>query len=95
MPTFEVDLPELGGSRLSAADLIATQLPEDLKSSTVVLNCSRVQSLSQSYTDELCKQILLVRSAAKLVLIRPPSRMLKHGRTSVKLRGLPELEIRN
>lgn len=95
MKIFEITLPELGGSRLSAADLLGRHVPEDLRGAQVVLDCRAVQSLSQSYSDELCKQLLLLRAADSLVLLGPPSRMVKHAQAAVRLRELSGLEIRN
>lgn len=95
MDIFEIILPELGGSRLSAADLLKAHLPDDLRGAQVVLDCRAVQSLSQSYSDEICKQLLLLRRAESLVLLGPPSRMVKHVQTAVRLRELSGLEIRD
>ncbi len=89
---FELTLPRLGGARASAADLVA-DLPEDLSNRVVIVDCSAAEAITQSYSDELCKQVLQLRKAAGLVLRFPTQRMATHSRMAVQLRGLSGLEI--
>lgn len=94
MATVSIDLtlPQLGGSRASAADLVA-YLPEDLTGVAVSVDCSGAESITQSYSDELCKQLLQLRRADSLILREPPQRMATHSRMAAQLRTLSGLEI--
>lgn len=90
--TIELTLPEYGGSRASAADFTAS-LPEDLTGITVRLDCSQGFAISQSFSDELCKQILQLRRASSLILQEPPQRMAVHSTRAADLRALEGLQI--
>lgn len=68
--TIELTLPEYGGSRAQAADFAAS-LPADLSETTVRVDCSQGFAISQSFSDELCKQVLQTRHASHLILQEP------------------------
>lgn len=90
--TFELTLPEYGGSRASAADFTA-DLPDDLSGMAVRVDCSQGFAISQSFSDELCKQILQLRRASSLILQEPPQRMAVHSARAADLRALEGLQI--
>lgn len=90
--TIELTLPEYGGSRAQSADFAAS-LPADLSETTVRVDCSKGFAISQSFSDELCKQVLQTRHASHLILQEPPARMAAHSARSAALRALEGLQI--
>jgi hypothetical protein len=60
-------LPERAGSRSEAQDLLR-ELSRDLSGAVVRLDGSHLGAGSSSYMDELVKEVLEVRRAAKLIL---------------------------
>jgi hypothetical protein len=62
---LQIQTPDHAGSRDQAADL-ARDLPRDLTSQSVQLDCSRLVVVTPSFCDEVVKQILVERNAATL-----------------------------
>lgn len=77
-----IQLPKLAGSRASAADLIATA-PRD---NTLLFSNEGVESLAQSFVDELCKQ-LIARRIDRVTFISPSERFMEHFMRAHMLRS--------
>lgn len=82
-------IPDLAGSRAKAAQL-ADQLPLTLDGIVVEVDVANVESASQSFVDELCKQVLVVRHAEKFVVHNASPRFAMHLNTAAQLRGVSE-----
>lgn len=82
-------IPDLVGSRARAAD-IAAALPANLHGVTVEVDVANVESASQSFVDELCKQVLVIRRADKFVVHNASARFANHMNKAARLREVPE-----
>lgn len=65
---YTVTLPVVAETWLQV-ELFIDHLPQDLTGNTVIVNASKVENISPSFTDELCKQIIGVRKASGIVII--------------------------
>lgn len=65
--SYTVTLPRLVGARQKAQELTAI-LPENLSKAIVVVDASGSKAMAQGFIDELCKQVLEVRFAPKLIV---------------------------
>lgn len=77
-----IQLPRLGGSRNSAAELIAGA-PRD---NTLLFSFEEVKSLSQGYVDELCKQLIDLK-IDRVTFISPTESFMKYFMTAHYLRS--------
>lgn len=82
-------IPNLAGSRARAAEL-AANLPNTLEHTIVEIDVANVESASQSFVDEICKQVLEVRRAHRFVVHNASTRFAMHLNTSARLRGVSE-----
>ncbi|WP_221585536.1 hypothetical protein [Microbacterium sp. G2-8] len=80
-------VPDLAGSRARASEL-ASELPASLAGVSVEIDVANVSAASQSFVDELCKQLLEVRSARELVVHNASPSLARHLNTSARLRGV-------
>lgn len=62
---LQIQTPDHAGSRDQVADLVR-DLPRDLTSQSVQLDCSRLVVITPSFCDEVVKQVLVQRNAATL-----------------------------
>ena len=82
-------MPRLAGTRERAVNL--TQgLPADLHDAVVSIDASDVVAAAQSFADELCKQILEVRHAARLEVHCATPRFANYLNSSAQVRGLTD-----
>lgn len=68
-----IKTPDHAGSREQAQEITRT-LPTDLKGKAVVLDCSTLLVGTPSFMDEIVKQILKQRDAARLEVRAAPER---------------------
>lgn len=89
---IRLELPRLGGSRWSAEEL-AQSLPADLRGFEVELDGSKMATAAQGFADELCKQILEVRQADRLILRETPEIFTNHVVRSSELRRCQRVSV--
>lgn len=68
-----IQAPRLVTNRDQARALSA-QLPVDLEGCEVQVDCSSLQASTPSFVDELIKQVLVDRGAARLTIVQAPER---------------------
>lgn len=85
----DVMIPRLAGSRERAV-VLSAELPADLSAATVMIDAIGVESASQSFADELCKQILVVRSAERLEVHSAKPRFAHYLHESARIRGVAD-----
>ena len=66
------------------------QLPEDLSSARVVIDCSDMSAAAPSFVDEIVKEILEDRRAAQLEILDAPDRLQSHFSRSAHLRAVSD-----
>jgi hypothetical protein len=91
MPTLTA--PKLVSSRAQAQELTAG-LPEELSTTTVVVDCSALQASTPSFVDELIRLVLSERKATQLTLQNAPERTIELARRAAEIHGvLDRLQI--
>jgi dihydroxyacetone kinase DhaKLM complex PTS-EIIA-like component DhaM len=82
-------LPRLVGRREAVADLLTTQqVPPALLDEDVVLLCRDLATGSASFADELVKDLLQQRGAARLLLVGAPERFVEDARAAAVRHGV-------
>lgn len=89
---FHMELPKMNGAR-SSAEVFTKDLPSDLSDCTVVLDGKIMRVTSQGFADELCKQILEIRNASKLILLDVPEILSVYVLRSAKLRNCERVSV--
>ncbi|WP_148050012.1 hypothetical protein [Frigoribacterium sp. PhB107] len=84
-----ISVPRLAGSREHAAR-IAQSLPDDLRGISVLLEAGAVRSAAQSFADELCKQILVIRQADRLEVHSASATFARYLNSSSNLREVAD-----
>ena len=82
-------IPRLAGTR-ERAELLSSDLPDSLEQSAVTIDAQTVASASQSFADELCKQILVKRNAHLLEVHKASPRFARFLNESARLRGVSD-----
>lgn len=82
----------MNGAR-SSAEEFTKDLPSDLSGCTVELDGKIMRVTSQGFADELCKQILEIRNASKLVLRDVPEILSVYVLRSAKLRNCERVSV--
>lgn len=82
-------IPDLVVSRARAAD-VASVLPAMLTDSVIEVDVANVESATQSFVDEFCKQILVLRQAKCLIVHNASARFANHLHTSARLREVSD-----
>jgi hypothetical protein len=87
MTTLEI--PRMSGTR-QRAEIVASALSDDLSSTKIEIDADLVASASQSFADELCKQILVDRSALSLTVHNASPWFANYLSTSARLRSVTD-----
>jgi len=90
--SIEVILPELFENEAATADLLA-EIPGELSGVSVMVDCGQARAGTRICTDQLCRELLEVRGAERVVLSRPPESMANATLGSSYLRGLQGLTV--
>ena len=80
-------IPRLAGTRERAGQ-VSSSLPESLSGLIVTIDAQDVASASQSFSDELCKQILVDRDASRLDVHNASPQLARYLNTSARIRGV-------
>jgi len=76
-------LPYLAGTRDLVHELLATQdVPASLAGEVLVALCRDMAAASESFADELVREVVVVRGADGLALVGAPSKFVEHCRTA-------------
>ncbi|RIS59125.1 hypothetical protein D2E46_07210 [Mycobacteroides abscessus] len=82
-------LPTLAGSRHSVVRLL-DHIPTDLNDVEIVVYANDLVSAAPSFADELCKEILVTRCAARLVVESASERLAFYLERSAHARGVAD-----
>jgi len=86
-------LPKLAGGRQLVVKLL-DHIPTDLGNCVVVVHAEELVSAAPSFADELCKEILVTRSAKRLVVKNSSAKLAFYLSRSASARGVSgQLEL--
>jgi hypothetical protein len=82
-------LPKLAGGRQLVVKLL-DHIPTELSTCEVVVHAEALVSAAPSFADELCKEILVTRCAARLTVKDPSTKLAFYLRRSANARGVSD-----
>jgi len=87
-------LPKLAGGRQLVVKLL-DHIPTELSTSEVIVHADGLVSAAPSFADELCKEILVTRQAARLTVDQASHKLAFYLRRSANARGVSDRLVLN